>query len=240
MLKDQDAHVRQAVADTLAELKESCWGSLLLPMVTDSSTEVQTAALRALRALRVPESFALAMSAAQSTEAAVRREAAGVLAYLKNDAALGTLTRLAIEDPSTEVRRVAVGGLGFSNNVDVLPALMRALGDSDWLVREEAALTIGKLKLHGGIQALIEVLSDAYWQVRIAAARSLGKLKAVQALEVLCAALSHEVSNLRKEAAVALGEIGDNRAIPALERAANDPDPDVRKLSRLALSRLAA
>ncbi|MFN5801394.1 MAG: HEAT repeat domain-containing protein, partial [Burkholderiales bacterium] len=118
MLKDQDAHVRQAVADTLAELKESCWGSLLLPMVTDSSTEVQTAALRALRALRVPESFALAMSAAQSAEAAVRREAAGVLAYLKNDAALGTLTRLAIEDPSTEVRRVAVGGLGFSNNVD--------------------------------------------------------------------------------------------------------------------------
>ena len=111
-----------------------------------------------------------------------------------------------------------------------------ALGDAAWMVREEAAQTIGKLRLAPAVGELVQAMADDYWQVRVKAARALGLLKAAAALPALVEALQHPVSNLRKEAAIALGEIGDTRAIAPLEAALADPDPDVRKLARLALT----
>jgi hypothetical protein len=141
--------------------------------------------------------------------------------------------------PDGEVRRIAVGALGYASGVSVLPALTRALGDSVWMVRDEAAQTIGKLRLGPAIPDLVRAMQDEYWQVRVKAARSLGLLKSAAGLPALVEALAHPMGNLRKEAAIALGEIADPRAIPALEAVLDDVDPDVRKLARLALTAMA-
>lgn len=237
LLKDPDAAVREAAGQSLAELKDPVSATALLPYLADP--DCRAAALRAIKALRVDAAFEPALAALEDTNAAVRREAVGVLGYLKKPQALGALTRVAAHDEDADVRRVAAGALGFAAeaaDVSVHPALSRALADPAWQVREEAATTFGKLGSALGVPDLVRAMEDEYWQVRVKAARSLGKLKARAAVPALSQAVQHEVSNLRKEAVIALGEIGDARAITHLERALGDSDPDVRKLAKLALA----
>src|SRR5260370_6682611 len=192
--------------------------------------------LLALGAFRVAEALDPALRLLGHEDAAVRREAAGVLGYLKHSGAVAELSQAVMSDCDREVRRIAVGARGFADQVNALPALMRALKDESWMVREEAAQTIGKLKGRPATDDLITLLDDEFWQVHVKAVRSLGLLKAAQAVSPISAQLLHDVGNLRKEAVIALGEIGDIAAIPALETAGGDPDPDVRKLSKLALT----
>jgi HEAT repeat protein len=76
-----------------------------------------------------------------------------------------------------------VGALGFASADDlgILDALLAALCDSVWQVREEAATTLGKLRAAAARPALVEALDDAYWQVRLRAARALGRSRDAQA-----------------------------------------------------------
>jgi HEAT repeat protein len=239
LLRDGDAEVREAVALTLGELKRPDSATALLPYLGDPTPDVKAAALRAVKALRVDEAFEPALTALHDGDATVRREAVGVLGYLRRPQALGALTEVAAHDPDPEVRRVAVGVLGYAGEcteISVHPALSRAMVDAAWQVREEAATTLGKLGSALGVNDLITAMADEYWQVRVKAARSLGKLKARAAVPALADALLHPMSNLRKEAVIALGETGDPRAITPLEKALGDSDPDVRKLAKLALT----
>jgi HEAT repeat protein len=237
--------VREAAAQSLTELKEAHAGQRLLPHAASADPFVCAAALRALKELRVPGAAEPALAALGHADAAVRREAVGVLGWLKLAAALSLLAHTAAEDDDPEVRRAATGALGLAapqEAASVLPALCTALRDPAWAVREEAATTLGKLRPEGrqAGDALRQAMEDDYWQVRLRAARSLGRLREAASLPVLTEALVHPAGNLRKEAAIALGEIGDPRAAAALDVALADPDPEVRKAVRLALQRLSA
>ncbi|AXI04315.1 HEAT repeat domain-containing protein [Aquirhabdus parva] len=237
-LTDDSETVRELAAQSLSEFKLHISGRIILPWADHTETYVRIAALRALRELRLPESFATAQNNLSHPSPAVRREAVGVLGWLKHTDALPRLAEIANQDEHAEVRRIATGALGYAQDSSVLPALLHALRDDIWQVREEAAHTLGKLRLQGATNALISALSDEYWQVRIHAARSLGKLKAPAATIPLLTTLEHSISNLRKEAALALGEIGNEQAKSGLEIALSDGDPEVRKAVRIALSQL--
>lgn len=237
--------VREAAALALSELKDPQSGRRLVRHAAHADAFVSAASLRGLRELRVPEAAGPALAALKRPEATVRREAVGVLGWLRHQPALPCLAQVAVEDEDAEVRRAASGALGLAGPEDVervLPALCAALRDPAWPVREEAATTLGKLRPEApaAAQALRAAMEDDYWQVRLRAARALGRLRDREALSPLTAALLHPAGNLRKEAAIALGEIGDARAVPALDVATADPDPEVRKAARAALQRLGA
>jgi HEAT repeat protein len=160
---------------------------------------------------------------------------------------LPKLAELAVTDAVADVRRAAVGALGMLGSGEVEPhrgqlaadALIQSLSDSDWTVREEAAATLGKLRLDKSAKALLRLLDDPYWQVRLKSVRALGRLRASSAISPIGRLLDRQqISNLRKEAAIALGEIGDPAGLPYLAAAETDPDPEVRKLARLARDRL--
>jgi len=239
-LLDAAAEVHEAAGHSLAELKDARLGERLLPWASHDDPAVRSSALRALRELRLPAASASAAAALSCSDATVRREAVGVLGWLKQTDALPALSRLVVDDPDAEVRRAATGALGMADGRPdaALPALLAALRDEAWPVREEAATTLAKLRQPAAQAALQAAMADAFWQVRLRAARALGRLKNAQALPVLQAALGHAIANLRKEAAIALGEIADPAAVPALRTAATDPDPEVRKAARLALKAL--
>lgn len=239
-LTDAEGHVHDTAAQSLTEFKLASSGLIILPWAQHGDDAVRIAALRALRELRLTAGFDSALANLSHHNPLVRREAVTVVGWLKNPAALAELAELATHDVHPEVRRAATGALGYASHEDVLPALLAALDDEVWQVREEAAHTLGKLKLAAAGDALIKRLKDPYWQVRIHVARSLGKLKALQATQPLIAALGHDISNLRKEAALALGEIGDRAAEIALNLALTDPDPEVRKAVRIALASIQA
>lgn len=254
-LADASATVREAAAQTLAELKETDSAVPLLAALqaphdtqapaTPHAAFRQASLLRALRELRATDALAPALDLAHAPDALVRREAVGVLGWLKPVQALPTLTALAHQDGDADVRRAAVGALGFAEGpaapATVLQALLTALGDPIWQVREEAATTLAKLKPAAAQAALLSALQDGYWQVRLRATRALGRLKDPSAVTAISLGpLRHEEANLRKEAAVALGEIADAAATEALLSAQLDTDPEVRKAARMALASIEA
>ncbi|CAE6718398.1 hypothetical protein R69658_01245 [Paraburkholderia aspalathi] len=247
-LADRAEDVRDAAAQSLSNLKDPESGPLLAPWTTHDDPFVRQAALRGLRELRFAGALEPALAALSASEDGVRLEAVSVLGWLKSERALGPLTAVAAQDPSAAVRRAAIGALGISAAAtdETIAALLSALRDAAWQVREEAAATLGKLRALSAQDALIAALSDDYWQVRLQAVRALGKLGAANAnananataSAAVAALLTHAISNLRKEAALSLGELGDTASLPALHAAATDPDPEVRKAARIALAQI--
>ena len=239
-LHDTDDNVREAAASSLSALKQTSSGAVLCEWADDPAPFVKRAILRALRELRYTDAFSPALRALEHDDSNVRIEAVGVLGWLKDVRALAPLASIAVHDVDADIRRTAVGALGFSHADDpaTAQALLHALGDSAWQVREEAATTLGKLHAKSARDALIAALDDAYWQVRLRAARALGQLGDRMAAQPLVALLSHAISNLRKEAALALGELRDPSTASALRIALNDADPEVRKAARIALQQI--
>ncbi|CAG4887348.1 HEAT repeat domain-containing protein [Paraburkholderia gardini] len=239
-LLDRDEAVRLAAAQSLSELKDATSGPVLLRWIARTEPFVQMAVLRALRELRLADAFDPALRALSHSLAAVRLEAVGVLGWLKDPRALAQLASVAAGDADPDVRRAAVGALGLcpEPTPPIVDALLSALRDDAWQVREEAATTLGKLRAPRAREALVASLDDPYWQVRLKAARALGRLRDAAAGPALAVLLSHAISNLRKEAALALGELGDSRVLTALLGAQGDADPEVRKAVRIALRQI--
>lgn len=239
-LLDADADVRAAAAQSLSGLKAPASGHVLRRWATRTEPFVRRAVLRGLRELRFADAFEPALQALADAEADVRLEAVSVLGWLKDPRALAPLAALAAGDAQADVRRAAVGALGFASPADpaILDALLAALRDDAWQVREEAATTLGKLRANPAREPLVAALDDAYWQVRLRAARALGQLRDPRAAPAVAALLAHTISNLRKEAALALGELGASETLPALHAALEDRDPDVRKAVRIAIGQI--
>jgi HEAT repeat protein len=239
-LADGAENVRDAAAQSLSNLKDPESGPLLAPWTTHCDPFVRQAALRGLRELRYSGALEPALAALAASEDVVRLEAVSVLGWLKSEQALGPLTAVAAQDPNAAVRRAAIGalGIGAAATEDAIVALLGALRDAAWQVREEAATTLGKLRVQTARDALIAALNDDYWQVRLQAVRALGKLGDATASAAVAALLTHAISNLRKEAALSLGELGDTGSLPALQAAVTDPDPEVRKAARIALTQI--
>jgi HEAT repeat protein len=245
-LLDADDEVRAAAAQSLTELKDPASGRVLRSWVERPEPFVRSAVLRALRELRFADAFDPALQALVDPTPGVRLEAVAVLGWLKDARALAPLAAVATADGDTEVRRAAVGSLGFAPVTHdlAIAALLHALRDAVWQVREEAATTLGKLRAQVAREPLVAALDDDYWQVRLRAVRALGQLGSsissgdLNAASAVAALLTHTISNLRKEAALALGELRDPGTVPALRDALDDRDPDVRKAVRIALQQV--
>ena len=238
-LGDEDEVVRNAAAHALADLKDPAAASPLLEaLIASRDPFVVAGILRALKPLRVAAAAEPALNRLDDADPTVRREAVGVLGYLKDPARLARLMEVARQDPDAEVRRTAVGTLVYGEAATVGPVLIESLADDHWQVRCEAALAAGKLEIVEATEPLIAATGDSLWQVREKAANALGSLGAVAAVDAIGACAVDAMSNVRKTAVGALGALGHSSCRRYVEQALEDPDPDVRKVARWAQSRL--
>jgi thioesterase domain-containing protein len=126
----------------------------------------------------------------------------------------------------------------------VLDALLAALKDPNWLVRQGAAKALGQLGQTDAkvLDALLAALKDPDSDVRQGAAQALGQLGQPDAkvLDALLAALKDPVSSVRQGGAQALGQLGqpDAKVVDALLAALKDPDSSVRQKAAQALVQL--
>ena len=137
------------------------------------------------------------------------------------------------------------------------------LKDTDWVVRREAAITLGEMGDERCVEPLCKALYDGDWQVREVAVEALGQI-GPPAVEMLIKLVRDW--DVRKYVILALGKIRDERVLdplmvqlrsdefkddatnalvelgePALERlvkALKDKDEMVRKQAVLALGRI--
>ncbi|MEI7554749.1 HEAT repeat domain-containing protein [Candidatus Chlorohelix sp.] len=132
---------------------------------------------------------------------------------------------LALLDKETDrgVKISLVGCLGKCGDVTALPALTKALKDSEPMVRVEAAAALSRFNSETAFKLLLDSLnlknkSDDYL-VRQYSAEALGKMGDRRAVQALIAVLKDENSLVKAAVATALGELGDPAAITALVRA---------------------
>jgi HEAT repeat protein len=109
----------------------------------------------------------------------------------------------------------------FKDEIDIQIDLLK---DPDWVVRREAAITLGEMGDERCVEPLARALRDGDWQVREVAIDGLGQIGS-PAVEVLLKLLRDW--DVRKYAIAALGKIHDERVLdPLMAQLRNDEFKD--------------
>ena len=152
--------------------------------------------------------------------------------WRNGDGSLASLLDLAVIDDD-DLRWWAVRALAVAaeehqqHRAAAMPALTRALSDTDDSIRCLAALSLGQLKAASAIPALLVLLTDPSGWVRGAAADGLA-LMGEAAVPALGSALHDDQEGVRVRAAYALYRIRSMSSARWLFPALNDPNPIVR------------
>jgi HEAT repeat protein len=131
----------------------------------------------------------------------------------------------------------AAASLSKAGELAVAP-LIEALQDSQFVVRQIAAMALGDIDDRSAVEPLVDLLADDQEVVRQAAAVSLGKIGVVEAISPLLQTIGDDSELVRKAVVNALGMIGDERALPALERVAETDAAAVVERARAAIRQI--
>ncbi len=114
-----------------------------------------------------------------------------------------------------------------------------ALNKSDWDIRKEAAIALGKINDPRAIDPLITAFKDNNSIIREAATDALGEINDPRTIEPLLSALRDEANNVRRRAILALEKKNERRIIePLINIAKKDEDQYIRRRALLALSKI--
>jgi len=147
--------------------------------------------------------------------------------------------KAALEDPDVEIRRDAVLAAAAVRERELAPLLLRALGDTDWRVREEAIFAVADVAVEFDLLSpLIEGLCQGTnVGLRNAAREVLRKLGGAAA-RALVAALAEVDLNSRKFVVEALACGGTDEAVETLIASARGNDMTIAVAAMDALASL--
>lgn len=135
-------------------------------------------------------------------------------------------------------RASAAKALGRTKQPGSLDALIAALGDQDWLVRDAAAEALGQTGFPGAVGPLLKALGDQESSVRRTAVSALGEIGDPGAVHTLIWVLDDKAFDVRVAACQAISRIGDLRAIEPLTDILSDKNGKVRAEAAKALDEL--
>lgn len=181
----QQSATRQRAVQTLAQIRHSATLPALLSILTDADSTIRAIALEALGSF--------------------------------HDARVAPVLMQALGDPAASVRRVAVNSLGFRADLlpstDLVSILQPLLWDPQSIVRQQAAIALGRLGSEAAVTALQSVLQSNQTDLplKIEAVRALGWMNTAIALQVLQQVLSPATRLLptavAREVVIVLGRI---------------------------------
>ncbi|RMG45058.1 MAG: hypothetical protein D6718_08545 [Acidobacteria bacterium] len=204
-LPEDGPKAEQARRDALARVRAA--------LHEDKDPIVRAAAASTLADLLGAEAIPDLVKAGQDLDASVRTEAAGALAGIGKPAAEALAAF--VDDPSPEVRALAINGLGQIGDASQIPRLAEAAKDKDrrnLLVRGEVAEALGDIGSPEGIPVLEELASDPEPSVRQKVAASLGRIGGTKAMELLQRLTRDPVPRVRNAARKALEKAGGGSA----------------------------
>jgi HEAT repeat protein len=208
-----------------------------------ASTDPQTrrTAARELTALGTARATPLVLRALDDADTDVKLAAADSAMRLHvapaTEAVLGWLG-----SPIAALRSAACAVAGALPDARAVPALGRALVDTEPVVRVAAADALGAYAGNGdAVSALLRKLDDASPNARRSVVQSLGRLGDERAVLPLVGKAQDSVPEVRQAVARALGDLGDAHATQALElQLRDDTLVEVRVEALSALGKLRA
>ncbi len=235
--KDENPQVR-AAAVRVAACRSRLEGELV-QAAGDSSVMVRCAAAEGVALVPASHLGKLVSSLIKDAHAGVRAQAAVSLAARTDQTAVPYLLVL-VKDQDSEVRRLAVEGLGKQSGSQCAQAVIARLTDASAVVRQAAETAAVNLHERTAVDGLaVAVLPTANPAARLHALRLLGQLAIRDHATAIQEALERESAPENVAAAIAaLGRMETVAAVPGIVRRAGHRDPGVRGAVAAALGLL--
>ena len=144
------------------------------------------------------------------------------------------LIKSLLDSTDPNIRQYAAYLLGKAKNPRAIEPLIRALGDFDKSVREQAMLALSSLG-KSAIEPLSEAMKEPKWETRYRAAEALGKIADEKAVKPLIQGLKDNREHVRYMAAKGLREFGDSDTIDPMIILLKDENKYVRMMVAKAL-----
>jgi len=237
-LKDDNASVRRAAAQSLGRLGDVRAVPSLIAVLTDSDAEVRATATDALADFEDPRAIDPIVALLKDPVTDVRKNALNALSHWEHGVPAAPVIAL-LDDPDAEVRHGAVDLLDHLEARSAEPAIARLIHDPNSDVRRAVVQAMGHMNDQGGAAAITEALNDANPDVRHQALDALNDLKAPITEATLLKMMTDVDPDVRQAAAHIAGERSVVAAIPALRRMIDDPKSDVREAATEALGNIA-
>ncbi|MEM7356189.1 MAG: HEAT repeat domain-containing protein [Acidobacteriota bacterium] len=263
-LRSSETQERQRAVEKLGGLQAVDAVKPLIRRLRDRNDRVQVAAARALgqigdaravrpllRSLRGKTYGLTDGDGSPQQYFRIVASAACALARIGTPEAIDAL--LAKDNPlDVEGTAAAIFGLGYSDDPRALPALLAALSNAAFFVRDRAAGALGRLGDPSAVEPLIYRLQDPTWTVRVAAAEALGAVgdpRAVAPLQAIFEKAEKYVPisagslpvgmvrvSLRTKAARSLASIATPQALQVLEHAFSSAPSESQKVAAIAFA----
>ncbi|MBW8771559.1 MAG: HEAT repeat domain-containing protein [Gemmatimonadetes bacterium] len=264
-LKDEDADVRVAAAESLGKLEDSRAVPGLVAALSDREAKVRAAAAASLAKFTDPRALNGLAALLADPETDVRKQALDALTEYETGVPTASIVRLLsdpdadlrhdaahaighfgdrsaasalvplLRDPSPDVRQAAIESLTELHDVSHASAILSALGDANADVRHQAVSAISELKVPLPDATLLTMLRDPNADVRVQAAELAGERSSVAAIPSLRRMMDDEDQDVRENAISALANIGDDAAVVALRAGLASRDAKVRRAAAEAL-----
>ncbi|MDR1489219.1 MAG: HEAT repeat domain-containing protein [Desulfovibrio sp.] len=209
----------------------------ILPFLSHPYNDVKDAALEACIALHTPEVEEIFRSLAKNADALQRMIGVYGLGFFDIGNSL-ELLRDALDDPSAEVRKVAVEAFGRCSSLEgeCRGLIENMLHDESRDVRLAVYDTLRLNPDERFFQSLINGLEDDDAWVRIRCAERLGEFKVDEAIGPLVGMLADENPLIVVKIVSVLASLGGETAFRALMPLLDHPDGDVREAVEAAIN----
>ena len=264
-LKDEDADVRAAAAESLGKLEDSRAVPGLIAALSDKEAKVRAAAAGSLAQFTDSRALGPLSALLADPESEVRKEAlealtqyetgvpvAGIVRLLADpdadtrhnaahaigrfgDRSAGAALAPLVKDPNADVRQAAIEAISELHDVSHAAAIVPALSDANADVRQQALEALDNLKVPVPDATLLILLRDPNADVRAKAAEFAGQRSSVAAIPSLRRLIDDENRDVRQTAIEALANIGDEAAVAALRAGLSSKDARVRRSAAEAL-----
>ena len=204
-LRDSDAEVRRAAANSLGQLEDKRAVPGLISALRDDDAQVRREAAWALGELNDKRALEGLVASLKDADAEVRHKSAWALGELDDESAAPALAAV-LRDSDADVRKTAAWALGELALRTAPQALIDALKDSNPDVRRTAAWALSEMGDARAVPALREMLNDADADARKNAIHALGEIRDSSAVQAIIGAMQSKDADVRRAAAQALGD----------------------------------
>ncbi len=237
-LKDENASVRRAAAQSLGRLGDVRAVPPLIAVLADSDAEVRAQAIDALADLEDPRAVGPIAGLLRDPVSDVKHNALSALSHWDQNVPTAPVVAL-LDDPDADVRHEAINLLNHLRARSAGPAIARLIHDPNSDVRRAVVEAMGNLNEQSGAASITEALSDPNPDVRHQALDALNDLKAPIVETTLLNLMKDPDADVRQAAAHIAGERSVIAAIPSLRHLIDDPKSDVRETATEALGNIA-
>jgi HEAT repeat protein len=236
LLKDDDSSVRYKAAESLGKLGNVETASYLCPLLDDEDWSVRSIVVDVLGQLEGRATIDCLKNALKHEDSTVRNKAAKYLGKRANQEVIALLNE-EFNRGNLDSKRDILQLLGETKSAAVLPILIHALSEKNWIIRSEAVSQIGLLGiwldsdlLDDAVTAFINILkNDSETSVRSSVAMYLGVIGDSRVTPVLIEALYQDDQVVRSSAAYGLRRLKDQSAIKDLIECLKDTEDNVRE-----------